>query len=232
MKQIIIIGVVIVILIALNFIFGNGSFEKEIDEYMYKKYDEHFTYIKEIDRQPGGGWSTHHIKSQNGDDVVVRYVKSTKKYSDNYYIIKHLNDFVLYVKNKLDSSVNIQNFGKYKFYIDDGGSCDDRINKDTTIEEVLSINSECQQLSYIDIYIPEEEEKEIIEDNIFKYFENLKVSITITVLKNSDYDILNSDKNGYIYDFITTDEISSGVNDNYRDFTLNPKVIYESKIHY
>ena len=233
MKQVIIVVIVIIVFITLFLIFGSGTFEKEIDEYMYKKYGEHFTYIKEIDRGYGGDWSSHHIKSQNGDNVIVQYTKKPKTYRDNYYKIKYLDDIVLYVKNKFNNSINLQSFNTYKFYIDGNSSyCDEKINKDTKVEEALSMNSDYYLLKYIDIYIPEEEEKEVIEDDVFKYFEELKIPIEVMVLNRDDYNTLNADKNGYIYDYLVDDGVISGINSEYINFTLNSKVIYKSKIQY
>ncbi len=219
--------IIVVFIIAITLLFITGcskSYEEETVNFLKEKYHETFTYIKEIDRAPGGSWISHHLKSENGDNIIVNTNKKTKEMKDNYYKTLKKKEIIDYIRSLLERSSNFRT-NNYKFFVDNNSAfCDNTITPSTRIEDALDIDKDCELIKYVDVYLTNE--ISIIKDNIIKELEDKNINIRVYAITSEEFDTFNSD-NKYIYDYIETNDISSGTNSKY--INIRGKNIYTSK---
>ena len=219
--------IIVVFIIAITLLFITGcskSYEEETVNFLKEKYHENFTYIKEIDRAPGGSWISHHLKSENGENIIVNTNKKTKEMKDNYYKTLKKKEIIDYIRSLLERSSNFRT-NNYKFFVDDNSAfCDNTITPSTRIEDALDIDKNCELIKYVDVYLTNE--ISIIKDNIIKELEDKNINIRVYAITSEEFNIFNSD-NKYIYDYIETNDISSGTNSKY--INIRGKNIYTSK---
>jgi hypothetical protein len=219
--------IIVVFIIAITLLFITGcskSYEEETVNFLKEKYHENFTYIKEIDRAPGGSWISHHLKSENDENIIVNTNKKTKEMKDNYYKTLKKKEIIDYIRSLLERSSNFRT-NNYKFFVDDNSAfCDNTITPSTRIEDALDIDKDCELIKYVDVYLTNE--ISIIKDNIIKELEDKNINIRVYAITSEEFNIFNSD-NKYIYDYIETNDISSGTNSKY--INIRGKNIYTSK---
>ena len=219
--------IIVVFIIAITLLFITGcskSYEEETVNFLKEKYHENFTYIKEIDRAPGGSWISHHLKSENGENIIVNTNKKTKEMKDNYYKTLKKKEIIDYIRSLLERSSNFRT-NNYKFFVDNNSAfCDNTITPSTRIEDALDIDKDCELIKYVDVYLTNE--ISIIKDNIIKELEDKNINIRVYAITSEEFDTFNSE-NKYIYDYIETNDISSGTNSKY--INIRGKNIYTSK---
>ena len=125
-----------------------------------------------------------------------------------------MDNIAEFINKKLKQSSSFKY--DYKFAISNNNSyCDNSITIDTPVEKALKKDKNCELIKTLFIFIKKSELQPIIKDEIINESINYNIYIIVNAVSNEDFIKYNVDSNQYIYDYFVSNEISSGINDNY-----------------
>ncbi len=202
----VVIGIVLLVLVSV----GCSLFKSEKDpsEYLERKYPSiKFTLVEKY--ETGNNWSKYHFKSDRNEDLVVSCNKNGC--TDNYYAIYNEDKINNYIYNELKKIKSLPLEYKYANVANNGFGNED-VTLDTEVYDVIKKDSSYTFTGPIIIYVKDEI---TLSKEDFKAFKEANINVNVYLIPETEYNLLSSDYKNYIYDYITKNNISSGINSKY-----------------